>query len=206
MRQAARSAATTKAILAAARELFMSRGYEVVSIDEIAQAAGYKKGAFYHQFPSKRDVFEQVLDGVQAALAARLMARAAGAPKGASPQAVAQSILAYVNGAVQPDVRRILLIDGPVVLGWERWREIDDKHFAGIVRASVTGLMGTDADEAQIASATRLLLGAIMEAALASGAADDPQAAARAHCATLERLLSGLVPSPRPGPGDAGRA
>ena len=196
MRQAARSAATTKAILAAAHELFRSKGYEAVSIDEIAQAAGYKKGAFYHQFPSKRDVFEQVLDSVQATLAAGLMARAGGAPKGASPQAVAQSILAYVNGAIHPDARQILLIDGPVVLGWQRWREIDDKHFAGIVRASVTGLMGEGADEAQIVSATRLLLGAIMEAALASGAAEDPAAAAREHCATLERLLSGLRPAP----------
>ncbi|MDP3748296.1 MAG: TetR/AcrR family transcriptional regulator [Phenylobacterium sp.] len=202
MRQAARSAATTKAILAAAQELFKTRGYEAVSIDEIAQAAGYKKGAFYHQFPSKRDVFEQVLDGVQAGLAARLMERAAGAPKGASPRAVAQSIQAYVESAIQPDARRILLIDGPVVLGWQRWREIDDKHFAGIVRASVTGLMGRDAKAAQIESATRLLLGAIMEAALASGTADDPAAAARAHCATLELLLSGLCPSS----GDAGRA
>ncbi len=196
MRQAARSAATTKAILAAARELFMARGYEAVSIDEIAEAAGYRKGAFYHQFPSKQAVFEQVLDSVQAALAARLTARAAGGPKGASPRAVAQSIQAYVEGAIQPDARQILLIDGPVVLGWQRWREIDDKHFAGIVRASVTGLMGTGADAAQIDSATHLLLGAIMEAALASGAADDPQAAAREHCATLERLLSGLVPRP----------
>ncbi|WP_332767403.1 TetR/AcrR family transcriptional regulator [Phenylobacterium sp.] len=196
MRQAARSAATTKAILAAAHELFRTRGYEAVSIDEIAAAAGYKKGAFYHQFPSKRDVFEQVLDRVQAGLAARLMEGAGAAPRGASPQAVAQSILAYVDGAIQPEARQILLIDGPVVLGWQRWREIDDKHFAGIVRASVTGLMGTDADAAQIDSATRLLLGAIMEAALASGAADDPEAAARAHCATLELLLSGLRPGP----------
>lgn len=196
MRQAARSAATTKAILAAAQELFKSRGYEAVSIDEIAEAAGYKKGAFYHQFASKQAVFEQVLDSVQAGLAARLTERAAGAPKGASPQAVAQSIQAYVEGAIQPDARRILLIDGPVVLGWQRWREIDDRHFAGIVRASVTGLMGPGADAGQIDSATRLLLGAIMEAALASGAAEDPGAAAREHCATLERLLSGLAPQP----------
>jgi AcrR family transcriptional regulator len=192
VRQAERSAATTKAILKAARTLFSSNGYADVSIDQIAQAAGYAKGAFYHHFSSKREVFEQVLDGVQARLQLLVVRRAKRAPSAPLPRALARNILDYLQGAIDPGVRRVLLIDGPVVLGWKRWREIDDKYFADIVRAGVISLMSKRASEAEIASATRLMLGAIMEAALSSGLAAEPARVAREHCETFELLLTGL--------------
>jgi AcrR family transcriptional regulator len=192
VQQAERSAATTKAILKAAHSLFARHGYAEVSIELIAQKAGYAKGAFYHHFSSKREVFEQVLDGVQAQLAVVVEQRAQRAPPAPLPRALARSILDYLEGAIDPKVRRILLIDGPVVLGWKRWREIDDKYFAEVVRAGVLSLMPVQASEAAIASATRLMLGAIMEAALSSGMAADPAALAREHCATFELLLVGL--------------
>jgi AcrR family transcriptional regulator len=192
VQQAERSAATTKAILTAARALFARHGYADVTIDQIAQKAGYAKGAFYHHFSSKSEVFEQVLDNVQAQLAILVAQRAKQAPAAPLPRALARNILDYLEGAIAPGVRRILLVDGPVVLGWRRWREIDDKHFADVVRAGVISLMSARADDAQIASATRLMLGAIMEAALSSGMAEDPAKLAREHCGSFELLLTGL--------------
>jgi len=192
VQQADRSAATTKAILQAARALFARHGYAEVSIDQIAQRAGYAKGAFYHHFSSKQELFEQVLDGIQAQLALLVARRAQRAPAAPLPRALARNILDYLEGAIHPNVRRILLIDGPMVLGWKRWREIDDKHFADVVRAGVVRLMSEEAGAAEIASATRLMLGAITEAALSSGMAEDPAQLAVQHCASFELLLAGL--------------
>jgi AcrR family transcriptional regulator len=192
VQQAERSAATTKAILKAARALFARHGYAEVSIDQIAQRAGYAKGAFYHHFSSKSEVFDRVLEGVQAQLAVLVAQRAQQAPAAPLPRALARNILDYLEGAIDPAVRRILLVDGPVVLGWRRWREIDEKYFADVVRAGVVSLMSSRAGEPEIASATRLMLGAITEAALSSGMADDPAKEARQHCASFELLLTGL--------------
>ncbi|WOB10221.1 helix-turn-helix domain-containing protein [Piscinibacter gummiphilus] len=192
VQQADRSAATTKAILDAARALFARHGYAEVSIDQIAQRAGYAKGAFYHHFNSKQEVFEQVLDGIQAQLAVLVAKRAQSAPAAPLPLALARNIFDYLEGATHKSVRQILLIDGPMVLGWKRWREIDDKHFADVVRAGVISLMPDDAGAAQVASATRLMLGAITEAALSSGMSEDPATLIREHCASFELLLTGL--------------
>jgi AcrR family transcriptional regulator len=198
VQQADRSAATTKAILEAARALFASHGYAEVSIDQIAQRAGYAKGAFYHHFSSKQEAFEQVLDGVQAQLAVQVAKRAQKAPAAPLPRALARNILDYLEGAIHPSVRRILLIDGPMVLGWKRWREIDDKYFADVVRAGVIRLMSEEAGAARIESATRLMLGAITEAALSSGRADYPAKLVQEHCASFELLLTGLQGSSKP--------
>lgn len=191
-RQAERSAATTNAIMEAARELFRDRGYEAVSIDDIAMAAGCTKGAFYHHFPSKQMIFDRLVDAIQAQIAGRLAARS---PAPGGPEDVmAASMRAYLEAANEPDVRQILLIDGPVVLGWRRWREIDDVHFAGMVRSGASRLMGEGAAPGELEAATRLILGAIMEAALALGAAEDADRAAADFGLSLSRLLRGLRP------------
>ena len=195
--QAERSAATTKAFLDAARWLFARHGYAAVSIDQIAQRAGYAKGAFYHHFSSKQAVFDRVLDNLQAELAVMVAERAQAASAAPLPRLLARNIVDYLEGAIEPKVRRILLVDGPMVLGWTRWREIDDRHFAEVVRAGVVRLMSEQASTEQIASATRLMLGAITEAALSSAMADDPAATVRAHGASFELLLAGLQGSPR---------
>lgn len=188
-RQAERRAATTGAIIEAARELFRTRGYEAVSIDDIAAAAGATKGAFYHHFASKQAIFDQLVDQVQGEIAGRLGRLA---PAGGPEEVMAASIRAYLEAANQPDVQRILLIDGPVVLGWRRWREIDDAHFAGMVRSGAARLMGEEAEVAELDAVTRLILGAIMEAALAVSAAEDPGRSAADFGRSLSRLLRGL--------------
>ena len=91
--------------------------------------------------------------------------------------------------------RLTVLVDGPSVMGWQRWREIDDRHFAGRVRAGVTYLLGPAANADQIEAATRVIMGAIMEAALASGSAADPEPVVARYGQTIESLLSGLAGS-----------
>ena len=189
-RQAERRAATSAAMLGAARDLFCAEGYEAVSIDDIAAAAGATKGAFYHHFATKQAIFDKLVDEVQGEIAGLLAARkpAPGGPE----EVMAASISAYLEAANQPQVQRILLIDGPVVLGWRRWREIDDAHFAGMVRAGAARLMGPQARPAEVDAAARLVLGAVMEAALALGGGADGGASASDYRAALTRLLRGL--------------
>jgi AcrR family transcriptional regulator len=192
VRQAQRSAATIAAILAAARALFRQDGYGHVSVDDITAAAGYTKGAFYHHFQTKREVFDLVVDQIQQDLAEGLADQVAAAFAAGTPELMAQAIRAYLDQANAPANRRTLLVDGPVVLGWARWREIDDKHFAGMVRTGVSILLGSRNDPAQVEASTRLILGAIMEAALAASAAKDPAHTARAFGEAFTHLLGGL--------------
>lgn len=192
VQQSKRSATTIKAILESARSLFIERGFEAVSIDDIAAGAGIAKGGLYHHFRSKQDVFEAVLDQVQAELAVELEKRIRGNTGKRTPQTIVANTLAYLQVATQEGLRQLILVDGPVVLGWERWREIDDRYFMPATRSGIAAIMRPGTPDAQIDSASRMIAGAIMEAALVSGAAEDPMAEARLHCRTLETLLRGL--------------
>jgi AcrR family transcriptional regulator len=191
-RQAERSAATIDGVVNAARKLFMSRGFEAVSIDDIAAAADVTKGAVYHHFASKQSVFETVLDRVQAELAGQINARIASNKGKRTPETMSMNVLAYLKAASEPGLRRLILIDGPVVLGWQRWREIDDRHFFEPIHSGLVAIMGPRASRRQVESAARLVAGAIMEAALVTGASDNPLAVARLYCATLRAMLHGL--------------
>lgn len=193
-RQADRSAATIRRILDTARSLFAAQGYDAVSIDMIAADAGVTKGACYHHFDSKQDLFERLIDEVQAAIAAQLDAATAGRPPGPpSPASIANGAVAYLRLANDPAIRTLLLVDGPAVMGWQRWRETDDRHFAGRVRAGLTYLMGAAATAEQVEAATRVVMGAIMEAALASGSSADPGPVVERYGGTITSILAGLT-------------
>jgi AcrR family transcriptional regulator len=191
-RQSERSAATIDGIVSAARKLFMTRGFDAVSIDDIAVAAGVAKGGVYHHFSSKQSIFEVVLDGVQAELASQLNSRLAANKGKRTPETIAMNLLGYLKAASEPGLRRLILIDGPVVLGMQRWREIDDRHFFEATRSGLAAIMGPKASARQVVAAARLVAGAIVEAALATGASENPVAVARVYCATLRSMLHGL--------------
>lgn len=189
--QAERRAATIAAILASARTLFAERGFEAASIDDIAEAAGVAKGAVYHHFASKEAIFVDVLDAAQRQVAS------AEPPPGifglTDPvEVIGAAVLHYLTVVSEPATRRILLIDGPVVIGWKRWREIDDRYFGAGAKVAVRSLLGPTASVAEVDAATHLVMGAVMECALVCGAADDPVAAARQLVDELKRMLSGL--------------
>lgn len=174
----------------AGRALFSDQGYEAVSIDLVVQRAGVAKGAFYHHFASKRDLLERLVDTLQGELAAQLAAKASSGP--VTSNSIALSVGVYLQAAIEPDRNRILLVDGPAVLGWQRWREIDDLYFAAAMRAGIGKLMNEPAESKDADAVTRLALGAIMEAALACGTSDDAMASARDFTGAFQRMLSGL--------------
>ncbi|MGY4397141.1 AcrR family transcriptional regulator [Sphingomonas sp. UYAg733] len=176
--------------MAAARALFSEHGYEAVSVDLLVQRAGVAKGAFYHHFASKRDLLERLIDTVQGELAMQIATKASGGP--VTSNSIALSVGAYLQAAIEPDRKRILLVDGPAVLGWQRWREIDDRYFAAATRAGIGKLMNAPAESEEADAVTRLALGAIMEAALACGTSADAAASARDFTSAFQRMLSGV--------------
>ncbi|HTQ12481.1 MAG TPA: helix-turn-helix domain-containing protein [Rhizomicrobium sp.] len=189
--QADRRAATVAAILAAARKLFDAHGFEATTMDDVVAKAGTAKGAIYHHFPSKEALFGRVLETIQEELAA---AQVPGASRGLRDpmDRIAGGVLRYLLAATEPGRKRILLVDGPAVLGWRKWREIDDRYFGAGARMAVTAALGEGAAATEIEAVTHLLLGAVMEAALVCAAAKNPRKAARDQTAALRKMLEGL--------------
>jgi AcrR family transcriptional regulator len=187
-----RTTTTRKAILASARALLMTSAYDKVSVDDIASRAGVAKGAIYHHFKSKQTVFEAVLDEVQADLAEQLQVRLASNTGPRTPESIARNVRLYLLAASQVGLRQIILMDGPVVLGWKRWREIDDRYFLEAIRSGVEAIMPPGTGSPDIEAATQLLGGAIAEAALICGASSNPEAMAGRLCESLEKMLNGL--------------
>jgi AcrR family transcriptional regulator len=191
VRQEERRAGTVAAILKAAEKEFATRGFEATTIDQIAARAGVAKGAVYHHFPSKEEIFEQVLSGMLAAIARDLPAQAA---KGKDVlDTIVKGTEAYLFAVTAPNANRILLIDGPAVLGWNRWREIDLEHFGRMMKAPMVREMRTRMKESEIEALLHLVTGAITEAALVAAADRNPRKKARELAAGLRLLLAGLA-------------
>jgi AcrR family transcriptional regulator len=190
--QAERRAATIAAISASARSLFGARGFEATSVDDIAEGAGVAKGAVYHHFDSKDAIFSAVLEAVQADIHRATVGRAASF-EGDIADMMADGVERYLLAASAPPVRRILLIDGPAVIGWRRWREVDDRYFGAATRAATAALLGPGAALADIDALAHLLMGAVLEAALVCATATDVEGRARDLTAALRTLLKGIA-------------
>ena len=134
-RQAARSASTRAKLLRAARVLFARKGYAGVGTEEIVRRAGVTRGALYHQFPAKEDLFLAVYEQVEQELP-RASPRSS-APRTARSRRCARAIRVFLEACRAPEVQRIVLIDGPAVLGWERWREVAERYGLGLMEAVI---------------------------------------------------------------------
>jgi AcrR family transcriptional regulator len=192
-KHAERSEATRAALVAAARPLFAARGFAGVGTEEIVRAAGVTRGALYHQFADKRELFAAVFEQVEAEVTTRT-ARAAVASGAADPLAVLRvGAVAWLDACSEPEVQRIILLDGPAVLGWDGWRQIAQRYGLGLVENELREAIEAGVLEPQPTRAlAHVLMGAIDEAALYVATAED-QAAARAEAgAVLDRLLAVL--------------
>ncbi|MBV9797440.1 MAG: TetR/AcrR family transcriptional regulator [Solirubrobacterales bacterium] len=190
--KAAQREATIAALIDAARELFAAHGYAGVGTEEIVRRAGVTRGALYHHFRGgKEELFRAVLVQLSAETVQRV-AQAAIATE--DPwEALVLGSEAFLDASVTPDVQRIMLIDGPSVLGWDHWRAIDADYGFGLLETAVRRAM--DAGRLLPASAkavAHVLAGALDEAAMVVARADDASAARQEMGHTVRRLLEGL--------------
>lgn len=131
--------ATRRALLDAARKLFVSKGYEATGVDEIAAGAGATRGAVYHHFKGKQDILLALLHEVQTELVRKVAE--ASARESDPMQRSRLAVTAFLDACEDPAARQIVFRDAPAVLGWEVWREVDARHFLGMTVAAMRDLV-----------------------------------------------------------------
>ncbi len=162
---AERHAQTRAALLSAAREIFAGAGFADAATEAIVRQAAVTRGALYYHFRDKAGLFEAVFEETAGEIVAVVSAEAEGEPT--AFEGLAAGCRAYVDACLGPDIRQIYLIDGPAVLGWTRWREIDARHSVGSLREGITAVLD-EAPQPPLSAEvlTVLVSGALNEAVL----------------------------------------
>jgi AcrR family transcriptional regulator len=186
--------ATRERLIASARALFGQLGYDATSIEAVLADSGVKRGALYHHFESKKALFDAVLDRVIGEISDAV----ATAARGLDPVAgLRAGCAAWLAAAMDPAVQRIVLLDPPSVVGWARWRELDEIHTLGRLRRGLeliaaTGRLPAD----QVDLLAHMVLASVSEAANHIARASDQGAALAAGQSTVELLLDRLLTPP----------
>jgi AcrR family transcriptional regulator len=195
--QAERTAATRAALIAAARPRFGAHGYAAVSTPEVAEAAGVSRGALYHHFDDKAALFAAVAEAVEADLTERIALASLDGTPGDARGALRRGAAAWLDATADPEIRQILLLDGPVVLGWTGWRDLTARYGLGLTEAALAaGVEDGTIRSGPVATMAHLLLGALNEAAQLVAGAEDPAAARAEVDAVVDLLFDALRPSP----------
>jgi AcrR family transcriptional regulator len=186
-------AATRRRLVKLAREEFARRGYAGAATERIVARAKLTRGALYHQFEDKQALFQAVYEDVQREINEQIDAAVAQAADDWSALSVATR--AFLKCASDPALQRIVLIDGPAVLGWNERRHLDSENCVSDIRAALAGLMDCGIIERRpLDSLAYIVFGAMTEAALwiTSASAEDRQAALDEAAETMDALFAGL--------------
>jgi AcrR family transcriptional regulator len=183
--------ATRDALIEAALELFTERGYAGVGTEEIVARAKVTRGALYHHFTDKRDLFRAVFERVEGDLMERIgaMMERADDPY----DLMVSGMRAFLDACEEPAVKQISLIDAPAVLGWQEWREIDNRHGLGLTRAALEGAVAAGVlRPIAVDPMAHLLVAALSEAAFVIAHAEHPRKARAEVEEALLQLVEGL--------------
>jgi AcrR family transcriptional regulator len=186
-----RAQATRAALMSAARELFTERGYAAVGTEEIVGRAKVTRGALYHHFADKRDLFRAVHEEMEGEIVDAIAARMDGT---ADPlELLKTGTRAFLDACMDPAHAQVNLLDAPSVLGWAEWREIDMRYGMGLVTAGLqTGMDAGVLREQPVRPLAHLLLAAMGEAAMMIANSKEPQATRDEMETSLLELLEGL--------------
>ena len=185
-----RSAGTRAALIAAARPLFTRHGFAAVGTEAIVQAAGVTRGALYHQFADKTELFAAVFEQVEQELAERLIAIVVPVEATDPLGGLRLGAAAWLDASAEPEVQQIALLDAPAVLGWERWREIGMRYGLGLVEGVLQAAIDAGQVPAQpVRPLAHVFIGALDEAALYVARAADREQARAEIGAVVSRLI-----------------
>lgn len=217
--------ATRESLVAAARRLFGSHGYAATSLQAIVDAAGVTKGAYYHHFASKQEIFGCVFEDVQREIGRRAFVvhldeeSARTGPPGSTegirdlsaesnPEVwghLVRGCRTYLELHAEPEILRIVLIDGRAVLPWDEWHRVQSEYGVVLLRADLRRAMGRRiVRPVPLGTLATMLAGALHEACIAIANAADPRAAVDEAMAVTERFLAGLRAEEEPGESRSG--
>ena len=192
--QADRSATTRASLVQAARALFAEHGFAGVGTEAIVAAAGVTRGALYHQFTDKTELFQAAYEAIEEDLALRLGDRVAAAGASDPIEVMTLGANAWLDACSEQEVQQIVLLDGPAVLGWERWREIGMRYGIGLVEGLLRHAIEVGRIPPQpVRALTHVLVGALDEAGLYIARAEDQTAASEEMRAVIAALVAGLA-------------
>lgn len=191
--KAAQAESTRAALLATGRRLFAERGFAATSTEELVSAAGVTRGALYYHYADKRALFEAVFEDLERELVDVLLAKV-GAVADDPLALLYGGVDAFLDACLDPAIQRIALLEAPAVLGWERYREIEQTYGLGVARAALQAAMDAGVVTAQpVEPLAHVLFGGLVEAALYMAAAPDPRRARREVGAALGTLIDGIT-------------
>ena len=187
------SVSTRRALIDVAGDLFTEQGYAGTSLDEIVAGARVTKGALYHHFSGKQALFESVFEKVEAdsAKAIRKVVRANNDPWN---KAMA-GLRVFLDVVQEPGYRRIVIQEGPAILGYERFREQEERSTFGIVRDIVRSVLSSSPsklDDSMVETFSRVFFGAMSAAGTTVSAAEDPKRASAEVETAIAFILTGL--------------
>ena len=194
-RRAEHASDTRGALVASARRLFAAQGFDGTGTEQIVADARVTRGALYHHFRDKADLFRAVMAEAAGSVAQRLIDEQL-ASEAASPLAEIQDgISAFLDVCVGGDFQRIVLVDGPRVLGSEAWDELVDRYGRGILEEWLDRcVQAGDLQEIPVRALARLLIAMLTEAGLAIARSDTPSQTRAEFGVVLDRVLAGLRP------------
>ncbi len=189
-------AQTRSALVAAGRRLFGERGYANTSVEDLASEARVTTGALYHHFSTKKLLFEAVFEQAHTEMMAVSAQQAEDAPD--EVEFLARGFTAFLDAVLKPDLQRILVVDGPAVLGLARFTEMDERDafsvIVAILEAAVAAGRLTIEEPATMA---RLLLGALTRGAILIAGSPEPAETRTSVGKAIRALLAGLAPPSR---------
>jgi AcrR family transcriptional regulator len=194
--QADRSAATRDGLIAAARPQFAEHGFAGVGTEAIVRAAGVTRGALYHQFADKTELFAAVVEAVEAEVMGHIDSAVAESGLADVLELMKLGTDTWLDACSDPRISRIILVDAPAVLGWERWREIGLRYGMGMVQGILTQAMAMGRIVQQpVAPLAHVFIGALDEATLYIVRSADRATALEDVRAVLRRLIDSLASS-----------
>ena len=183
---------TRERIVATARRLFAASGYEGTSTETVLQESGVSRGALYHHFDNKEALFAAVLEAVEVDIAAETARAAANITDPA--EALRAGFDAFLQMACEPEVRQIVLIDAHSVVGWQKWREIDERHGFGRLKAALKRIAATGRmREDMVDIFAHMLLASLFEVAFLIARASEPAVAVKTGRSAMNELLDRLL-------------
>jgi AcrR family transcriptional regulator len=188
--RARQAEATRHLLVSTARQLFADRGYRGTSIEEILRRAGVARGALYHHFPGKDALFRAVYDDVQAEVATRVVAAALAVTE--PWEAVRTGLSAFLDACLEPEFRRIVVLDSVPVLSQDVWDGGIEHNELPMLRSVLTPLVETRLPGVPIEPLVHVALGGLYGAALYIARSPDPRAARAEAEVVLDTLISGL--------------
>lgn len=193
----ARGDQTRRNLVDAGRTLFVEGGYFNTSIGDLVAVSGVgTRGAFYHHFKDKAELFRAVFEEVERDLTLRSLASP---PRGADPwERLSAGLHGFLESALEPEVQRVMLLDGPVVLGWQTLRAIQESNSIALINEMVREAIAEGViDEQPVGELTHMVVAAVEEGALLVAHAKQPAQARRRAATVLDRLLLSFAVEPR---------